>query len=76
MTPHLRLFRAPEETNGWDDSPVATVRVRLAELLPLVSIAQKLNYLWLKDFLDDEVTISEDLNEVLQSLRATRPSAS
>ena len=76
MTPHLRLFRAPEEINGWDEGSVATVRVRLAELLPLVSIAQKLNYHWLKDFLDDEVSISEDLNEVLQSLRSTRPSAS
>jgi hypothetical protein len=76
MAPHLRLFRAQEETNGWDEVPTANVRVRLAELLPLVSIAQKLNYLWLNDFLDDEVCISEDLNEVLQSLRASRPSAS
>ena len=76
MTPHLRLFRAPEDTNSWDDANEATVRVRLADLLPLVSMAQKLNYLWLKDFLEDEVRISEDLNEVLQSLRSTRPSAS
>jgi hypothetical protein len=75
MTPHLRLFRVPEESNGWEDGPVATVRVRLEELLPLVSIAQKLNFHWLKDFLEEEVVISEDLNEVLQSLRSTRPSA-
>ncbi len=76
MTPHLRLFRAPEETNSWDDTFEATVRVRLADLLPLVSMAQKLNYLWLKDFLEDEVRISEDLNELLQSMCSTRPTAS
>ena len=76
MTPHLRLFRAPEETNSWDDGPDATVRVRLGDLLPLLAMAQKQNYLWLKDFINDEVRISEDLNELLQSLRSTRPSAS
>jgi hypothetical protein len=76
MTPHLRLFRAPEETTSWDDGPEATVRVRLADLLPLVSVAQKHNFHWLKDFLDDEVRISEDLHEVLESMRSTRPTAS
>jgi hypothetical protein len=76
MTPHLRLFRAPEETTDWDEGPEATVRVRLADLLPLVSVAEKHKFLWLKDFLDDEVRISEDLHEVLESMRTTRPSAS
>ena len=51
------------------------VRVRLGDLLPLVAMAQKLNFIWLKDFLDDDVRVSEDLHEVLLTLRASRPSA-
>jgi len=77
MTPHLRLFRAPDETVN--DEPANAqepdVHVRLSELLPLVSMAQNKNFNWLKDFLDDEVCISDDLHELLQSLRNTRPSA-
>ena len=43
--------------------------------MPLVAMAQKLNFIWLKDFLDDDVRISEDLHEILLTLRAGRPSA-
>jgi hypothetical protein len=49
--------------------------VRLGDLLPLVALAQRHNYLWLKDFLDDEVAITADLYEVLQAFRCARPSA-
>ena len=38
-------------------------------------MAQRLNFIWLKDFLDDEVCITEDLHEVLQTFRGCRPSA-
>jgi hypothetical protein len=51
------------------------MRVRLADLLPLVALAYRQNYLWLQDFLDDEVYITEDLHEVLRAFRCTRPSA-
>jgi len=76
MKPHLRLFREPD-TNSVDvmDAPAPTVRVRLGDLLPLVAMAQKMNFIWLKDFLDDEVSITDDLHEVLQSFRSSRPSA-
>jgi hypothetical protein len=38
-------------------------------------MAQKMNFIWLKDFLDDEVCITEDLHQVLQTFRGCRPSA-
>jgi hypothetical protein len=56
-------------------SPEADVHIRLADLLPLVALAHRHNYLWLHDFLDDEVSITSDLYEVLQAFRVYRPSA-
>jgi hypothetical protein len=38
-------------------------------------LAHRNNYLWLQDFLDDEVVITRDLLEVLGAFRCTRPSA-
>ena len=57
------------------DAPPATVSVNLADLLPLLALAERKNYLWLQDFLDDQVVITEDLYEVLCAFRYTRPSA-
>ena len=37
--------------------------------------AQRHNYLWLQDFLDDEVRVTADLYEVLRTFRSYRPSA-
>ena len=77
MAPHLRLFRGADEENvDVMDSPSPDVRVRLGDLLPLVAMAQRMNFIWLKDFLDDEVSITEDLHQVLQSFRSSRPTAS
>jgi hypothetical protein len=73
MTPHLRLFRGEEETVEVMDGPAPEVRVRLGDLLPLVAMAQKMKFIWLKDFLDDEVAITEDLHQVLQTFRSSRP---
>ncbi len=76
MKPHLRLFRESDaDTVDVLDTPPPSVRVRLGDLLPLVSMAQKMNFIWLKDFLDDEVSITDDLHEVLQSFRSARPGA-
>ena len=74
MAPHLRLYDSPHETRGPHLS-APTVRVRLGDLLPLVALAQRNNYLWLQDFLEDEVRITADLYDVLQAFRAHRPSA-
>lgn len=74
MAAHLRVYPSSPE-DGYDALPVSTVRVTLGELLPLVALAQRHNYLWLRDFLDDEVRITEDLYDVLQAFRCQRPSA-
>jgi hypothetical protein len=60
-----------------NEEPVSepTVHVRLGDLLPLVAQAFRGNYLWLHDFLDDEVAITTDLYDVLQTFRCYRPSA-
>ena len=80
MRPHqLKVFRANGDSPSdlFDAEPLEpNVHVRLGDLLPLVAMAQKLNFIWLKEFLDDEVAISEDLHQVLQSFRSCRPSAS
>ena len=71
MAAHLRVYRHVDES-PLDESADPAVRVRLGDLLPLVALAQKLNFIWLKDFLDDEVAITDDLNEVLQTFRGCR----
>ncbi|HZV05213.1 MAG TPA: hypothetical protein VE999_09040 [Gemmataceae bacterium] len=74
MAAHLRVYPLPK-----DDLDVAeqkpTVRVSLGDLLPLVALAHRHNYLWLQDFLEDEVAITSDLYEVLRAFRCHRPSA-
>jgi hypothetical protein len=75
MAAQLRLFPSSSETSAVEDLPPATVRVSLRELLPLVALARRHNYLWLQDFLDDEVRVTEDLYEMLRAFRCYRPSA-
>ena len=76
MATHLKVYRMSEdEDTGLDVGPEPTVHIRLGDLLPLVAMAQKLNFIWLKDFLDDEVCITQDLHQVLQTFRGCRPSA-
>jgi hypothetical protein len=74
MSAHLRVYPASQEDPG-PQAPQATVRVSLGDLLPLVALAQRHNYLWLQDFLDDEVCITADLYEVLRAFRCYRPPA-
>jgi hypothetical protein len=75
MGPHLRLYSGPEEEleEFEDPAPSPTVHIRLRDLLPLVALAQKNHFIWLKDFLDDEIGISDDLHDVLMAFRGTRP---
>jgi len=74
MAAHLRVYPLAK-----DDSDIAgqepTVRVSLGDLLPLVALAHRHNYIWLQDFLEDEVVITSDLYEVLRAFRCNRPSA-
>ena len=74
MAAFLRVYPTPTE-EAEPQGQQATVRVSLGDLLPLVALAHRHNYLWLQDFLDDEVVITADLYEVLRAFRCTRPSA-
>jgi hypothetical protein len=74
MAMHLRVYPVPTDTEQ-SQGQEPSVRVSLGDLLPLVALAHRHNYLWLQDFLDDEVTITPDLYEVLRSFRCCRPSA-
>lgn len=74
MAAQLRVYPNPPDDASFN-APAATVHVSLGELLPLVALAQRQNYLWLQDFLDDEVCITSDLYEVLRAFRCYRPSA-
>jgi hypothetical protein len=70
---HLRVFSDAEPASPAYQAP--NVRITLGELLPLLAIAQRRNYHWLNDFLDDEVKITADLYDILRAFRASRPSA-
>jgi hypothetical protein len=74
MAAHLRVYSC-DDGDTCLESPPAKVRVSLADLLPLVALAHRHNYLWLQDFLDDEVAITADLYEVLRAFQYQRPSA-
>jgi hypothetical protein len=75
MAAHLRVYPATDDRDTPEESPSANVRIRLRDLLPVVALAQKLKFIWLNDFLDDEVLVTGDLYEVMQAFRSVRPSA-
>jgi hypothetical protein len=74
MAPQLRVY-AESLDDAAITTPAPTISVTLGELLPLIALAQRNNYLWLQDFLDDEVRITPDLYEILRAFRCYRPSA-
>jgi len=74
MAAHLRVYPVPKQAFDVEEQE-PTVRVSLGDLLPLVALAHRHNYLWLQDFLEDEVSITSDLYEVLRAFRCHRPSA-
>ena len=79
--PRLRVFCDDEGSCGVsvvppDAAPRETVTVPLGEVLPLLADAVRNRRTWLRDFQDDEVTLSADLYEVLLAyLHLYRPSA-
>ncbi len=72
MAAHLRVFPHTEVPEADPQEP--SVQVALVDLLPLLALAHRRNYVWLNDFLDDQVLITPDLYEVLQAFQR-RPSA-
>ena len=70
MAAHLRVYSLADEEC---EPQEPTVHVGLRDLLPLLQLAHRNNYLWLQDFLDDEVCVSADLYEVLRAFQCYRP---
>ena len=69
MPAQLCVYNASLDSDD-DETQDPTVRIRLADLLPLLALAKRNNYLWLQDFLDDQVTVTPDLYDVLRSFSA------
>lgn len=74
-TARLKLFPRPEPEAERDDALAPNVPIRLVDLYPLLAQAYRDNYVWLRDFEDDEVLVSGDLFEVVRSFADFRPSA-
>jgi hypothetical protein len=82
MPAHLRIYHGPQEDAvPTPHTPACathkrTISVSLGEVLPLLADAVQSQRTWLTDFVDDEVTISMDLYEVLLAYQHyRRPSA-
>jgi hypothetical protein len=81
MAHQLRIYRGPGEESA--TKPAAhpnrnsnQISVSVGEVLPLLADAVSSQRTWLKDFKDDEITISADLYEVLLAYQYfRRPSA-
>jgi hypothetical protein len=65
-------FRIPEDQ---EDLSNPSITIRLSELYPLLAQAYRDNYVWLRDFEDDELLVSNDLYEVVRAFSNCRPSA-
>jgi hypothetical protein len=75
MAAHLRVYPDSLDTE-YDETQDPSIRIRLGDLMPLLAFARRNNYLWLQDFLDDEVSITPDLYDVIRSFcTSQRPSA-
>ena len=77
---HLRVYYGPQGDNsvGIAENPKDqnNVSMPLAEALPLLVDAVQSERTWLRDFANDEITISMDLYEVLLAYKHyRRPSA-
>ncbi len=76
--PRLRVFFGPEtqDVTTIESDRRNRVTVELSELFPLLADAVQSERTWLRDFEDDEITISSDLYEVLLAYQHyRRPSA-
>ena len=79
--PHLRVFGGLDDARPSPPTPGPRpvkhlVTIPLAEVLPSLIDAVQNGRSWVRDFGDDEVTLSSDLYEVLTAYqRVLRPSA-
>lgn len=71
----LRVFPPQNDEESKADSSAPAVSIRLVDLYPLLAQAYRDNYVWLRDFEEDEVLVSSDLFEVVRAFSDCRPSA-
>jgi hypothetical protein len=76
----LRVYYGPENETGAPAAESAhhrdMVTVPLGDIFPLLADAVRSERTWLRDFADDEITISSDLYEVILAYQHyRRPSA-
>ena len=76
----LRLYQGPESEQSVTLSESASgrhcVTMPLSDIIPLLADAVRSERTWLKDFADDDITLSTDLYEVLMAYQHfRRPSA-
>jgi hypothetical protein len=73
MRPRLRLFTGEGlESSSATDTQVS---VRFGEITRALADAVRWERTWLRDFEDDQVSVSSDLYEVISSFTRLRPSA-
>lgn len=76
---YLRVYNGPQDESnsvGVLENQRETVSVPLMEIMPLLADAVQSQRTWLRDFADDEITISMDLYEVILAYQHyRRPSA-
>ncbi|MEK6234710.1 MAG: hypothetical protein N2C14_08360, partial [Planctomycetales bacterium] len=74
---HLKLYNGPEtmesEAKVADDSDRVTIH--LGQIIPMLIEAVHDDRTWLQDFEGDEVTVSNDLYDVIMAYQHFRPSA-
>ena len=84
QSPNLRVFYGPNDElldqeparDAARETKSETVRVPLTEIIPLLTDAVRSRRTWLRDFEEDEITISMDLYEVILAYQYYRyPSA-
>jgi hypothetical protein len=74
-TARLRVFPHPEEDETRDEPVGNGVPVRLVDLYPLLAQAYRDNFVWLRDFEEEQLVVSKDLYEVVRAFSNFRPSA-
>ena len=78
---HLKIYRGPEDEAARAAKPTPSARVSddrqrvtasVAAVLPLIADAVLSQRTWLRDFEDEEMTLSADLYEVLMAYQHFR----
>ena len=72
----LRVYYGPEETAQTAPAQRSEVTVAAGEIFPVLADAYSSGRTWLRDFADDDITISTDLYEIILAYQHfRRPSA-